>query len=154
MNILKATKGVGMYELENLRKIVEIGILALLAISLLVLIYLYINRRAAFKFAISQLQRFENKKELEIELHRKMSFIYSLASNSVYIGLFGTVIGIMITLQNVDIGSKKELIASLSIPLISTAASIIVAIIGNFIYNALVADIETILRKWDVENGG
>ncbi len=140
--------------IENIKDIVEFGVLSVLAVALLVLIYLYINRKAAFRFALSQLQRFDNKTELEIELHKKMSVIYSLASNAVYIGLLGTVIGIMITLQSIDFESKKEMIASLAIPLISTAASIIVAIIGNFIYNALAADIETILRYWDVKNGG
>jgi len=140
--------------IEKIKDIVEFGVLSVLAVALLVLIYLYINRKAAFRFALSQLQRFENKTELEIELNKKMSFIYSLASNAVYIGLLGTVIGIMITLQSIDFESKKEMIASLAIPLISTAASIIVAIIGNFIYNALAADIETILRYWDVKNGG
>jgi biopolymer transport protein ExbB/TolQ len=39
------------------------------------------------------------------------------------------------------------------LPLISTAASLVVAIIGTFFYNALSANIETVKMLWDIEHG-
>ena len=141
-------------DIERVRLYVEIGIGGVLAAILLLLLYLFINKRTAVKFALSQLHRFTNKKELEIELYKKMNLIYSFAQNAVYIGLLGTVIGIVITLQNVDLAKRSQMIASLSIPLLSTAASIVVAVVGNFIYNSLEEYVEQVLREWDVKNGG
>jgi len=136
---------------EQLRNLIEFSMIGILGFALLTLIYMYISRRAAFSIAKEQLHKFETKTELEIELYKKINLVYTIASNAVYIGLFGTVVGILIALQNVDVSNKSELIASLSIPLISTAASIVVAIIGNFIYNALITQIEYIIRLWEKE---
>jgi biopolymer transport protein ExbB len=132
---------------------IEFSVLSILAISLLAMVYLTINRYSAFAFVESQLDRFPNKTELEIELNKKMTMIYSIASNAVYIGLFGTVLGIIYTLAQINTGNQKELISSLSMPLISTAVSIVVAVVGTFLYNALVDRIEVVSKKWDIHHG-
>jgi biopolymer transport protein ExbB len=137
----------------DIKTTIEITVMAILAISLLTIIYLSINRFSAFSFVEEHLDRFSNRTELEIELNKKMTVLYSVASNAVYIGLFGTVLGVIVTLNQIGASNQKEIIASLSLPLISTAASIIVAIIGTFLYNALIDKIDTVCKKWDIHNG-
>jgi len=56
-------------------------------------------------------------------------------------------------LGQIGTGNQKELIASLSLPLISTAVSIVVAVIGTFLYNALIDRIDTVCKKWDIHHG-
>lgn len=139
---------------EQMKVWFEIGIMVILAVSLLTILVLYISKNSSINMLCTQIDGFKNKTELEIQLNKIMSFFYSLVSNAVYIGLFGTVIGVMITLQNMDDRiSQKVLISSLSLPLMSTAVSIVVAIIGTFCYHAIVAKIDETLRYWDIQHG-
>lgn len=135
------------------KQIIEVSIMALLGTSLVLIIYLSINRFSNFKFISGQLPKFKNKTELEIELNKGMMLIYSISSNAVYIGLLGTVLGIIVTLGEISGGRQSEIFSSLSLPLLSTAASLVVAIIGTFFYNALSAECETVKLKWDIEHG-
>lgn len=137
----------------ELKTIIEFGVMSILALSLSSIVYFSIDRFSAFKFISGQLSKFKNKTELEIELNKKMTIIYSVSSNAVYIGLLGTVLGIIVTLSQIGASDQAGIIASLSLPLISTAASLVVAIIGTFFYNALVARIETVGMLWDIEHG-
>lgn len=134
--------------------IVETAIMSVLAISLLSIVFLSIGRFSNFKFVAGQLGHFPNRTALELELGKRMTLIYSISSNAVYIGLLGTVLGVMITLSQIKEGSTSTgLIAALSLPLISTAASLVVAIIGTFIFNALNDEIERVKMLWDIQHG-
>lgn len=137
----------------ELKHIIEFGVMSILALSLISIVYFSIDRFSAFKFISGQLSKFSNKTELEIELNKKMTIIYSISSNAVYIGLLGTVLGIIVTLSQIGASDQSGIIASLSLPLISTAASLVVAIIGTFFYNALQARIEIVGMLWDIEHG-
>lgn len=142
-----------MFDPSGMKEIIETGVMGILAVSLISIVYFSIDRFSAFKFITGQLAKFKNKTELEIELNKKMTVIYSVSSNAVYIGLLGTVLGIIVTLGQIGDGNQAGIIASLSLPLISTAASLVVAIIGTFFYNALNAEIETVKMRWDIEHG-
>lgn len=139
--------------LEQIKFTIEAGIMLILALSMITIIYLAINRSGAIAMLRSQMQSFKNKTELEIELNKKMTFLFSIVSNAVYIGLFGTVLGVMITLSAIEQVEQKQLIASLSLPLLSTAVSIVVAIIGTFVFNSVNARIEETLKMWDIAHG-
>ncbi len=139
--------------LEQIKFAIEAGIMITLAISMVTIIYLAINRSGAISMLRSQLQSFKNKTELEIELNKKITFLFSIVSNAVYIGLFGTVLGVMVTLSAIEQVEQKALISSLSLPLLSTAVSIIVAIIGTFIFNSVNAKIDETLKMWDIAHG-
>ena len=132
---------------------IEIGVGIVLLSCFMLLIYFWFERSSAFKFALAQINKFSNKTELEILLTQKMIVISTIASNALYIGLLGTTLGIILTLNTLDIGNKADLIKSLSLPLLATAASLVVAIFANFIYSILVNKIENILKVWDIENG-
>jgi len=139
--------------LEKIKEIVEYGVGGVLIFSLLFLIFAFLSRTIKFRFFSKNLTKFDVEEDLLLELQKGLHLVSSITTNSVYIGLFGTVIGILITLQSVNL-EKAKLVASLSIPLLSTAAAIIVAIIGNFILNYLeeYANKVLILYQKEVKN--
>jgi len=122
--------------LEKIKIIVEQGVAIFLGFSLLFLFVAFLNKIIKFKFFSKNLDKFNTEEDLLLELQKGLHLISSITTNSVYIGLFGTVVGILITLQNINL-DKTKLVANLALPLISTAAAIVVAIIGNFVLNYL-----------------
>jgi len=122
--------------LEKIKIVTEQGVAAFLIFSLIFLFISFLSRVIKYKFFINNLDKFNTEEDLTLELQKGLHLISSITTNSVYIGLFGTVIGILITLQNINV-DKTKLVASLALPLTSTAAAIIVAVIGNFILNYL-----------------
>jgi len=120
----------------KIKMIIEYGVGTVLVLSLLFLLFALLSRVIKFKFIFKNLDKFNTEEDLILELQKGLHLIGSITTNSVYIGLFGTVVGILITLQNINL-DKMKLVASLALPLISTAAAIVVAIVGNFILNYL-----------------
>ena len=105
---------------QQIKMYMEIAIMAILAISMFTIIYLTISKYSSISTLKSQIKGFMNKTELEIELNKKMSFFYSLVSNAAYIGLFGTTVGVMISLMSIGNNADQgALIKSLSLPSIT-----------------------------------
>ena len=117
-------------------------------------VWLWIERLMFYKKI--KLQSYNSKEELEIELTNNINVISSFASNAPYIGLLGTVIGIIITFYimgqsgNLDV---KNIMTSLALALKATAMGLIVAIPSMFFYNHLSRKIEVLVTKWEVANG-
>lgn len=135
---------------SGLKFLIEYGILGLLAILSVVTVALGIER--VLKYKEIDLSRFDDKNELEIELTRNLTVISTIAANSVYVGLLGTVLGIMLTfagLGETGIVDSKTIMQSLSFTLIATAAGLLVAIPAIVIYNLLARKAETIAARWE-----
>ena len=86
-------------------------------------------------------------------LHRGMDILASIASSTPFIGLFGTVLGIMSTFQ--VLGSAKSASLSVVAPgiaaaLIATAAGLAVAIPAVFAYNSLMARLDELQEQSDM----
>ena len=139
--------------LEKIKIIVEQGVAAFLGFSLLFLFIAFLSKIIKFKFFSKNLDKFNTEEDLLLELQKGLHLINSITTNSVYVGLFGTVVGILITLQNINL-EKTKLVVNLALPLISTATAIIVAIVGNFILNYLgeYANRVLILYKKEAKN--
>jgi biopolymer transport protein ExbB len=137
----------------EMKDLIEYGVGGVLSASLGTLVVLSIGRRSALKLVEGQLSRFRNKTELELELKKSMTMIYSITSNSVYFGLLGTVLGMIVVLTQVGSADMSGLIASLAFPLLSTAAALVVAIIGTFLFYSLNDEIDTVEKKWDIAHG-
>jgi len=89
---------------------------------------------------------------LQVALTRHLTAIASIASNAPYIGLLGTVLGILITFH--DLSSGAELSASavmlgLALALKATAAGLLVAIPATLIYNGLVRRVDVLTARWN-----
>ena len=104
-------------------------------------------------FSRLDVRQFRHPESLRIDLNRGLMAIASIASNAPYIGLLGTVFGIMLTFY--DIGQSGQIdtnavMVGLSLALKATALGLLVAIPSMMFYNALAAKAETIMSQWKV----
>ena len=82
--------------------------------------------------------------------------IASVGSNAPYIGLLGTVLGIMLTFYNMGQDAAMDtgrIMTGLALALKSTAAGLIVALVAVVLYNALLRKVRVLMLKWEIKNG-
>ena len=123
------------------------GILGLMSFLMLA----YAIERVLF-FMRVDLDEYAEPHGLQVALTRHLTAIASIASNAPYIGLLGTVLGILITFH--DLSSGAELSASavmlgLALALKATAAGLLVAIPATLIYNGLVRRVDVLTARWN-----
>ncbi len=140
-------------DIEFLKQLVEYGIIGLLGLMSFISVWFWIERLLFYKSV--DIKNFSTKEELEIELTNHINIIYSFGSNAPYIGLLGTVVGIIVTFYmmgesgNID---AKTIMTSLALALKATAMGLVVAIPAIFFYNHLARKIEVIIAKWEIAN--
>ena len=135
---------------EGLKLFIEYGILGFLGLLSFISVWLGIERWLHYRDV--KISDFDNRHDLEIDITRNLTLISTIAANSVYIGLLGTVLGIMLTfasLGETGLVDSKTIMQSLSYTLIATAAGLLVAIPAIVIYNLLARKTETIMAKWE-----
>lgn len=140
-------------DIEFLKQLVDYGIIGLLALMSFISLWLYLERLFFYKKV--DLKEYTTLEHLEIELTNNTSAIASFASNSVYIGLLGTVLGIIITFYSMGQTGEidvKIIMSSLALALKATAMGLIVAIPSMFFYNHLVRRIEVLTTRWNILN--
>ncbi len=104
-----------------------------------------------FFFRRVKLAEFKHIELLESELTRNLTVISSVASNAPYIGLLGTVIGILLTFNamgtdgNMDVNS---IMVGLAMALKATAAGLMVAIPAILFYNGLMRKVDVLVAHW------
>jgi len=123
------------------------GILGLMSFFMLA----YTVERVLF-FARVDVGDYIDPHGLQVALTRHLTVLASIASNAPYIGLLGTVLGILITFH--DLSSGTELSASavmlgLALALKATAAGLVVAIPATLIYNAMVRRVDVLTARWN-----
>ncbi|MDO4436264.1 MAG: TonB-system energizer ExbB [Cardiobacteriaceae bacterium] len=90
--------------------------------------------------------RYNNIHELNIDLEENLTAIYTVGSNAPYVGLLGTVVGILLTF--LDMGKaggnidSAQIMIGLALALKATALGILVAIPSVMFYNALARKVE------------
>ena len=127
-----------MHDIETLKHLVDYGVIALLVIMSFVTVFFFIERVLFYKKI--DVKSYKTKKALDIALTKHLTIIGTIASNSPYIGLLGTVLAIMLTFMTMgnagDIDASK-IMESLALALKATAAGLVVAIISMVFYNIL-----------------
>ena len=89
---------------------------------------------------------------MEIAITRKLGVIASIGSNAPYIGLLGTVLGIMLTFYTIGIEgyvNATRIMVGLALALKATAVGLVVAIPSIVFYNTLLRRVKVILLEWD-----
>lgn len=135
-----------------LKDCVEYGILGFLVILSIVVLTLISERLWAYKKI--DIAGFEDRKLLEIELTRNLTLLATIGTNAPYIGLLGTVGGIMLTFLEIsqgDLVSTSAIMSGLALALKATALGLIVAIPAIVGYNLLLRKSEVLLSLWDLE---
>ncbi len=128
-----------------------IGILILLSffsVGIALERYMYLKR--------VNIRAYKSKQEMEIDLTRGLFIIASVASNAPYIGLLGTVLGIMLTFYTIGqegLVDTKKVMVGLALALKATAVGLLVAIPSSVLYNYLLRKIREKVALWEVENG-
>ena len=115
-------------------------------------LWLYVERLLFFRTL--DISKYTKKQKLEIDITKNISIISSFGANAPYIGLLGTVFGIIITFYTMGISSHidaKMIMSSLALALKATAMGLIVAIPAMLFYNHLSRKIEVIIALWEME---
>lgn len=137
-----------------IRQIVEYGVLAVLAVMSIITLYIVLERWMYFRSV--DIYRFSDKDRLELALTKNLTLLYTIGANAVYIGLLGTVLGIIATFATIGDGGHveaKAIMSNLSYTLIATAAGLVVAIPAMVFYNALVRIGDRLMVDWGDRHG-
>ena len=107
-------------------------------------------------FSRINVAKYSNIHALDIDLQRNMTIISTVGANAPYVGLLGTVIGIILTFYQIGHGGGEVdagvVMMHLSLALKATALGILVAIPSMMFYNALGRKAEVNRLKWKVLN--
>ncbi len=140
--------------MERLKEAVDYGVIGILLLMSIVAFTVAIERCIFFKSI--DLSSYKNKKILEVELTKYLHLIATIGSNAPYIGLLGTVLGIMLTFY--DIGTEgyadpRKIMTGLALALKATAVGLLVAIPSIILYNLLLRKVKVILSVWEAKYG-
>jgi len=137
-----------------LKELVDYGIIGLLLLLSFFAIAIAFERWSFYRKV--EVEKFKTKQELEIELTKGLTFIASVASNAPYIGLLGTVLGIMLTFYTIGqegFVDTKKVMVGLALALKATAVGLLVAIPCSVLYNLLLRKVKNLLLLWEIKNG-
>lgn len=140
--------------MDGLKHLVDYGIIGLLvALSLWALAvaaerWLYYRRVTPTQF--------ENIQLLEMALTKRLVIIGTVAANAPYIGLLGTVLGIMLTFHTMGTSGTMAvgtIMVGLSLALKATAIGLVVAIPCVVLNNILRRRVSELLTLYKVQHG-
>ena len=129
----------------------DYGVIGLLILMSIITLWLFIERMMFYSSL--RLSDYDNRDELEIDLTDNLSIISVIGSNAPYVGLLGTVIGIMLTFYTMgEVGTidAKKIMVGLALALKATAMGLIVAMPAILFYTMLLRKVEKILTLFDV----
>ena len=139
--------------IELLSQIVDYGVIGLLGFMSFLTLFFWIERLLFYRNV--DVKRYSTQEALEIDVTNNLSIISSFGANAPYIGLLGTVLGIIITFytmgQTADM-DVKHIMTSLALALKATAMGLVVAIPAIFFYNHLNRKVEVLINKWIIHN--
>ena len=130
----------------------DYGIIGTLIIMSIVTLWLFIERMMFYKSI--RTDDYEHRDTLEMDLTDNISVISAIGSNAPYVGLLGTVIGIMLTFYTMGDTSgeidAKQIMTGLALALKATAMGLVVAMPAIIAYTILLRKVEKILTIFDV----
>ncbi|MBU6456572.1 MAG: TonB-system energizer ExbB [Bradyrhizobium sp.] len=141
-------------QLEWLTAAVDYGVVGLL--GLLSVIVVAVGLERMFFYRSVKPANFATIKKLELELTRRLLIVASVASNAPYIGLLGTVLGIMLTFYNMSLDTTADvtkIMLGLALALKATAMGLVVALVSVVIYNALLRKAKVLMLQWEIAHG-
>lgn len=136
---------------QSLQQSVEYGVLGVLGFLSVVMVWAVVERWLFYRQV--RLEEYAKRQALEIDLTSRLSLIATIGSNAPYVGLLGTVLGIMITFYNMGQSGNIDsasIMQGLALALKATAAGLLVAIPSVVFYNLLVRKSEVLLARWDM----
>ncbi|MCP3176512.1 TonB-system energizer ExbB [Desulfuromonas sp. KJ2020] len=140
--------------MEWFNELIDYGIIGLLLALSMVAVAVAIERILFYRqFTPGD---YANRQLAEIALTRRLHIIATVGSNAPYIGLLGTVFGIMLTFYRmgqegfIDTGA---IMTGLALALKATAVGLLVAIPAVTFYNLLLRKAKELMLLWEAERG-
>jgi len=140
--------------MEWLKMVVDYGVIWLLILLSVVAVACAIERHLVYKNL--RLEDFQDRKSLELELTKKLHVIATIGSNAPYLGLLGTVLGIMLTFYSMGqegFMDTGKIMTGLALALKATAVGLLVAIPSVSLYNLLLRKVKVLILRWEIMNG-
>ena len=134
--------------------VIDFCVLGLLLTLSVVVVAILLERLAFFRSVDPE--SYQNAKALELALTQRMFVVGSVAANAPYIGLLGTVLGIMLAFYNMGVDSTADvgrIMSSLALALKATAAGLVVALVAVTAYNVLWRRIKVLMLQWEIAHG-
>lgn len=130
--------------------LIDYGVVGVLLILSIVVVALSIERFLFFKGVA--MEAYTSRNKLEYDLSRHLHIIGTIAGNVPYVGLLGTVLGIMVTFYQIGTTGSMDswtVMVGLALALKATAIGLTIAIVAVMFYNMLVRRAKNILLLWD-----
>lgn len=130
---------------------IDYGVMGVLVLMSIVTLWLFIERMMFYSTVRSK--DYDHRDNLEMDLTDNINVISAIGSNAPYVGLLGTVLGIMFTFYTMgDAGAvdAKKIMIGLALALKATAMGLIVAMPAIVAYTILLRKVEKILTTFDV----
>jgi biopolymer transport protein ExbB len=140
--------------MDWLQQTIDYGVIGLLVVMSFIAVAIGIERLLFYRSF--EAANYSGRETAEIALTRRLHLIATIGSNAPYIGLLGTVLGIMLTFYRmgetgiVDTGS---IMTGLALALKATAAGLVVAIPAVTAYNLLLRKAKEHLLLWEARYG-
>jgi biopolymer transport protein ExbB len=140
--------------MEWLDGLVDYGVIGLLA--LLSVVTLGVSLERWFYYRGVDVAAVPDKRVLELELSGRLHILASIAGNAPYLGLLGTVLGIMLTFYRMGLDASLDtgkIMIGLALALKATAAGLVVALVTVTLYNYLLRRVRVLTLRWEIEHG-
>jgi biopolymer transport protein ExbB len=137
--------------MEWLSVVIDWGILGLLVLLSVIVVAVGLERY--FFYRSIKPKSFTSVKALELVLTRRLTLVASVAANAPYIGLLGTVLGIMLTFYNLGLDASADvgkIMIGLALALKATAMGLVVALVSVVIYNGLQRKTRVLMLQWEI----
>jgi biopolymer transport protein ExbB len=140
--------------MDWLRYLVDYGIIGLLILLSVISLAIFVERCLFMKRL--KVGEYSERKALELDLTRSLTLLATIGANAPYIGLLGTVLGIMLTFYTIGVEGyvdPSRIMVGLALALKATAIGLLVAIPSTAFYNFLLRRVRVLLAEWDMRNG-
>jgi biopolymer transport protein ExbB len=141
----------GTRPMEWLAVAIDWGVVGLLVTLSVVVVAIGLER--FFFYRSINPKSFTSVKALELALTERLTVIASVAANAPYVGLLGTVLGIMLTFYNIGLEASADvgkIMIGLALALKATAMGLVVALVSVMIYNGLQRKTRVLMLQWEI----
>ncbi len=135
--------------MEFLKDYIDLIIFLILGIMAFIAFWCVVERMLFFRKI--NFKNYENQEQFNDAISENLTTIYIIYSNAPYIGLLGTVIGIMVTFYEMGLAGNidvKSIVVGLSLALKATALGLLVAIPTLMAYNALLRKVSLLSNAY------
>lgn len=139
--------------MELLKEYLDYGVIGILGFMSFLMVWFAIERYIFYRKV--DLGKFTHPDELNVELTRNLTIISSIGSNAPYVGLLGTVLGILLTFYDIGLHGSIDtnaIMLGLALALKATALGLVVAIPAILIYNGLLRKTDVLTARWRKEH--